>query len=101
MVIQMKVLFKQDVVEPLSVEIDLSQISLRTALKKTRQALDAAYAGFNNATEFDMIDSYIYEINALQHRYEHLSGLAKQEEEPSLSLRQHSPIRTWITRIFH
>lgn len=101
MVIQMKVLFKQDVVEPLSVEVDLSQISLRTALKKTRQALDAAYAGFNNATEFDMIDSYIYEINALQHRYEHLSGLAKLEEEPSLSLRQHSPIRTWITRIFH
>ena len=37
MVIQMKVLFKQDVVEPLSVEVDLSQISLRTALNQNHR----------------------------------------------------------------
>lgn len=97
----MKILYKQDYVQPLSLEMELSGVSLEKAIEKTRQALDTAYAGFNNATEFDMIDSYIYEINALQHRYRHLSDLARQEgllrEAES---HKHTPIRAWVAHIF-
>lgn len=98
----MQILFKQDSIEPYTLEMDLSNISLKDAIEKTRQALDAAYAGFNNATEFDMIDSYIYEINALQRRYRHLTDLAGKEDISSSekSLRKHTPVRTWITHVF-
>lgn len=97
----MKVLFKQDYIEPLTVEMDLADESLTTALKKTRLALDAAYAGFDNATEFDMIDSYIYEINALQRRYKHLSDLAEKEGLPdSSNLHKHTSVGSWVAHIF-
>ena len=71
------ILFKQEDLKDLSVDLDPENFSLRKAIEKTRQAMDTAYAGFNNATEFDMIDSYIYEINALQRRYRHLIMLAQ------------------------
>ena len=95
------ILFKQDFAEPLTIETDITPVNLKKAIEKTRQALDTAYAGFNNATEFDMIDSYIYEINALQHRYRHLTDLAEKEGIlRETGLRKHSPIRAWVARIF-
>ena len=45
-------------------------VSLRESIEKTRMALDNAYAGFDYAVEADLIDSYIYEINSLDVRYE-------------------------------
>lgn len=98
----MQILFKQDTVHPYTLEMDLSSVSLKEAIEKTRQALDTAYAGFNNATDFDMIDSYIYEINALQRRYRHLTDLAEKDESPvsGNTSRKHAPVRTWITHIF-
>jgi len=57
-------------------EEDLTPPSLQADIEKTRIALEIAYAGFDNATDEDMIDCYIYEINSLLKRYKHLSALA-------------------------
>ena len=96
------ILYKQDYIDPETLEMDLSQPDVRLDMEKTRQALDTAYAGFNNATDFDMIDSYIFEINALQQRYNHLAMIAEREgtSQPAKSSK-HSSIRSWITGIFH
>ena len=66
--------------EPLE---DYKRPSLREDIEKTRQALEIAYAGFDNAVDADMIDCYIYEINALLKRYRHLSQLAASSERLS------------------
>ena len=72
----MKIFFSQINTNSETVEEDLSRLDLKESIRKTRQALDIAYAGFDNALESDLIDSYIYEINALQKRYQHLTDLA-------------------------
>ena len=83
------------------IEEDLAPLNLNDSIQKTRQALEIAYAGFDNAVEQDLIDSYIFEINALQKRYNHLIDLAaaqpKQEKAP---LYQHSPIRALVSHVF-
>ena len=71
----MKILFKKEINTPKELENDLKIPSLLEDIEKTRKALDIAYAGFDNATDPDMIDCYIYEINALLKRYAHLSKL--------------------------
>ena len=74
---------------------------LKESIRKTRQALDIAYAGFDNAIESDLIDSYIYEINALQKRYQHLTELAaSQPVRQEKTLYQHSPIRALVSHVF-
>ncbi len=97
----MKVYFNQklDTLHP--VEEDLTTLSLQESIEKTRVALDIAYAGFDNAVEFDLIDSYIYEINALQKRYKHLKELAETENTaPQEASGIHSPIRALISHVF-
>ena len=71
----MKILFKKEINTPDNREDNLRVPSLMEDIEKTRIALDIAYAGFDNATDPDMIDCYIYEINALLKRYSHLSKL--------------------------
>ena len=61
----MKVYFSQKSDTLCPVEEDFSAPSLQESIKETRRALDIAYAGFDNAMEFDLIDSYIYEINSI------------------------------------
>lgn len=97
----MKIFFSQINTNSEAVEEDLSRLDLKESIRKTRQALDIAYAGFDNALESDLIDSYIYEINALQKRYQHLTNLAATlpgEQEDSLY--QHSPIRALVSHVF-
>lgn len=97
----MKIYFSQkaDTLQP--VEEDFSTLSLQESIEKTRRALDIAYAGFDNAVEFDLIDSYIYEMNALQKRYKHLTELAASENASvQKNSREHSPIRTLISHVF-
>ncbi len=88
--------------EPVSViEEDYTPISLMDSIEKTRMALDIAYAGFDNAVETDLIDSYIYEINSLQKRYKHLTDLAAaMDPESEKALYKHSPIRTLVSHVF-
>lgn len=71
----MKILFKKGFHTPDNPEEELKLPTLMEDIEKTRIALDIAYAGFDNATDPDMIDCYIYEINALLKRYTHLSKL--------------------------
>ena len=81
-------------------EEDYSPVTLKDSIEKTRQALDNAYAGFDNAVEEDLIDSYIYEINSLQKRYTHLTNLAAlQETSEEKTLYKHSPVRALISHV--
>lgn len=38
-------------------------------LNSIRDSLSVAYARFNSTTDPDLVDAYIYEINALRSRY--------------------------------
>ena len=97
----MKIFFSQAEASPEVIEEDLSPVDLRESIRKPRQALEIAYAGFDNALESDLIDSYIYEINALQKRYQHLTELAStQPVRQEKSLYQHSPIRALVSHVF-
>lgn len=48
------------------------QESLMADLQKTRCELENAYAGFDYVTDPDLIDCYIYELNAVMKRYRYL-----------------------------
>ena len=45
---------------------------LLTDLKLTKTALDDAYSNFEQVVDPDLVDSYIYEVNAVQKRYHFL-----------------------------
>lgn len=79
---------------------DYSPLTLRDSIEKTRQALNDAYAGFDNAVEIDMIDSYIYEIYSLQKRYKHLTDLAAAETfRDDGSLSEYSPVQPLVSQV--
>lgn len=97
----MKMYFSQSPDTTCICEEDFTPVSLQDSIKKTRQALAVAYAGFDNALDDDLIDSYIYEINSLQKRYKHLTDLAALEPSPAQQeSRQHSPIRALVSHVF-
>ena len=97
----MKMYFSRNIDTLQKAETELTTTSLQEAIEKTRRALDIAYAGFDNAVEFDLIDSYIYEMNALQKRYKHLTELAALENACAQeNSREHSPIRSLISHVF-
>jgi len=94
----MKIFFRQSRNQELPVDTELTSLNLKESIEKTRQALEIAYAGFNDALDDDLIDSYIYEINALQKRYEHLTELAQKQPVPA-PLYTHSPIRALVSHV--
>lgn len=51
---------------------------LQSELEQTQNALESAYSVFQNVTDPDLIDSSIYEINAIQIRYKFLLERAKK-----------------------
>lgn len=50
-------------------------------INKTKLALEAAYSNFENVVDPDLIDSCIYEMNAVQNRYKFLLKQAKASEK--------------------
>lgn len=54
--------------------------ALLASLAQTRALICQAYGGFNTARDGDLIDSYVYEINALQCRYNYLLRQVKEME---------------------
>lgn len=96
----MKILFRQERLLKIPVEEDFSHSTLQEDIEKTRYALEIAYAGFDNATNFDMIDCYIYEVNSLLKRYKYLIELAEKENQAVPDLCPKSPIRTLISHVF-
>lgn|GEM_PF-727011 len=53
-------------------------------LETTRQAHAIALSNLENITDPDLIDCYIYELNAVQVRYKFLLRLAKQKNLTNL-----------------
>lgn len=51
---------------------DMEKNTLLDDISKTKYALEIAYSGFDYVTEPDLIDSYIYQVNAILKRYKYL-----------------------------
>ncbi len=51
-------------------------------MARTRVEINQAYAGFNMQTDPDLVDSHVYEINALQSRYAYLMRRLKELGPP-------------------
>ncbi|HKL98416.1 MAG TPA: YaaL family protein [Mobilitalea sp.] len=54
---------------------------LLNEINRTKIALEAAYSNFENVVDPDLIDSCIYEMNAVQNRYKFLLKQAKASEK--------------------
>ncbi len=54
--------------------------ALEEGLAQTRRQINQAYAGFDCADDPDLIDSFVFEINALQARYNYLLRRMKELE---------------------
>ncbi|NLK99651.1 MAG: YaaL family protein [Clostridiales bacterium] len=50
-------------------------------INKTKHALEAAYSQFEYVVDPDLIDSCIYELNAIQKRYKYLLKQAKASDK--------------------
>ena len=53
---------------------------LMQSLAHTRTLINQAYGGFNNASDSDLIESYVFEINSLHARYNYLLRRFKELE---------------------
>jgi len=53
---------------------------LLNEINKTKIAMEAAYSNFQNVVDPDLIDSCIYELNAVQNRYKFLLREAKESD---------------------
>ncbi|NLC19974.1 MAG: YaaL family protein [Clostridiales bacterium] len=50
-------------------------------INQTKIALETAYSNFENVIDPDLIDSCIYQLNAIQNRYQFLLKQAKALEQ--------------------
>lgn len=55
--------------------------ALLNEIQMTKLALESAYSNFENVVDPDLIDCYIYEVNAVQKRYKFLLKQAKMLED--------------------
>ena len=47
-------------------------LEIEKSLQETKILIAQAYAGFNSAADQELVESYVYEIQALQTRYSYL-----------------------------
>ena len=59
---------------------DTERRELMSSLAHTRTLINQAYGSFNSANDSDLIESYVFEINALQARYNYLLRRVKELE---------------------
>ena len=57
---------------------DMQKQRLIKDMEKTRQDMEAAYANLDNVIEPDLIDCYIYQVNAILKRYKYLMEQAEK-----------------------
>ena len=76
----MKMFFRQSpcVPEDSDVIVEKNKMTIRDELAQTKYALENAYLGFDNVTDPDLIDCYIYELNAVMKRYKFLLDQAAE-----------------------
>ncbi len=86
----MKMIFRQSPCIPAESDIivDRQNLTIREELLLARNALENAYTGFDNVTDPDLIDCYIYELNAVMKRYKYL--LQKAAESDPLPEKEHA-----------
>ena len=83
-------------------EKEIERNALLSDLEQTKKALEIAYAGFDNVTEPDLIDCYIYEVNSVLKRYKFLMEQAAhilvlpEESENVASLNAETPAASLI-----
>ena len=53
---------------------------LMEVMARTRVEINQAYAGFNQQSDPDLVDSFVYEINSLRSRYSYLVRRMKELE---------------------
>lgn len=94
----MKICFSQNTYNhPILNDKELQRSSILADLDKTRRALENAYSGFDNVTDPDLIDCYIYEVNSVLKRYKFLlEQAAKINLLPDEELDSKSPISALI-----
>lgn len=51
---------------------------LHYQIQRTQLALETAYSNFDNVLDPELIDSFIYEVNAIQQRYQYLIQQIKE-----------------------
>lgn len=78
----MKMIFRQSPCIPTESDliVDRRNLTLKDELLLARNALENAYAGFDNVTDPDLIDCYIYELNAVMKRYKYLLQKAAEND---------------------
>lgn len=83
-------------------EKEIQRNALLSDLEKTKKALEIAYSGFDNVTEPDLIDCYIYEVNSVMKRYKFLMEQAAalyplpEEDTHSVALSTETPAASLI-----
>ena len=83
-------------------EKEIERNALLSDLEQTKKALEIAYAGFDNVTEPDLIDCYIYEVNSVLKRYKFLMEQAAhilvlpEENEHTAPLNAETPAASLI-----
>ncbi len=99
----MKMFFSQSSrVNRILTEKEIERNALLSDLEKTKKALEIAYAGFDNVTEPDLIDCYIYEVNSVMKRYKFLLeqaaalSLLPEEDTHSAPLSTETPATSLI-----
>lgn len=65
-----------------SVLLNTQRQRLMYDMEKTKQAMEAAYSNFDNVTDPDLIDCYIYEVNSVLKRYKFLMEQAEKLNLP-------------------
>lgn len=66
------------------------RVALIDSIKLTQGLLKEAYASFHQATDPDLVESYVYEINALKARHNFLSKQLREPEHYGTSTTQSS-----------
>ena len=76
----MKMFFRQSLCAPedSDVLVERNKMTIRDESAQTKYALENAYLGFDNVTDPDLIDCYIYELNAVMKRYKFLLDQAAE-----------------------
>ena len=83
-------------------EKEIERNALLSDLEKTKKALEVAYAGFDNVTEPDLIDCYIYEVNSVYKRYKFLMeqaariALLPEENSEPTALSTEAPVTSLV-----
>lgn len=84
-------------------EQEIERNALLSDLEKTKKALEVAYAGFDNVTEPDLIDCYIYEVNSVMKRYKFLLeqaarlSMLPEENEQLSALNTKTPVTSLVS----